>query len=345
MSASASTISFLSKVSLRHLPPEMTFDELKEALNNYMPFIDHFHFIPGKSPSFYPQLPDSENNSKRVANKVQATKGVITFSTPGNRPPGNINLSSNWEDEPDNLSEEDLLTRKIKLEEHFVHVLGGRFSAAYLNFTDSNALLEFSKEFDAKLIESSRGRTYRSTVRLSSLPGVSLNDSLDMSANTFGSFEESPQYAKWLEDCVKSKETQKPSLSLSYEQQSSILLEQEQILHPWKNDPNFFKNTPLISFLSESKTKIDNKRKDNSKSKKKPKAETKEVVAKIKIKPRNPQDKIEVNKYAPSTPDNNTDVTQKSKSIVDTKKNVDVKTTSDKPIKRYFSTNKSKHAM
>ena len=247
---------FRSKVIIRNLPPEMTLEEFKEDVEPFLSAVNHLHFIPGKAPAFYPSLSDDSNNEKGVAAKVHTAKGVITFSNSGKK-------KDSEEAELKPLSPQELLDQKIETEEHYVRVLGGRLSTAFVSFTSPEHLLQFSKEFDGKVFESSRGRSYRASVRLSSLPGAFLKESLSISETYIASLQESPLYLKWREE-QKAKDVEKPApaANLTFDQQTELILEQERQLHPWKYDPDFYKKTPIMTFLAESAQKEAEKEKE-----------------------------------------------------------------------------------
>lgn len=228
----------------------MTLEELKEEIEPFLPFVNHLHFIPGKAPSFYPAL--SEDSGQATATKVQTAKGIITFSAPGKKP-------EQEEAEPRYVSPQELLNQKILAEEYHIKVLGGRLASAYISFTQPDQLLLFAQKFDGKVIESSRGRHYRTVVRLSSIPGAYLSESLCISESYVGSLEDSPLFIKWREEQKSKQAAEERSssvpTSLSFEQQTELLLEQERQLHPWKYDPSFFQKTPLMSFLAKEAEK------------------------------------------------------------------------------------------
>ena len=231
---------FNSKITIRHLPPEITFDELKEELSEFLPFINHFHFIPGKSPTFYPST--GSDTSGSLNTKVRASRGIITFSSHSKKPAADDLLL-----EKETESPEEILNQKVALEEHYVSILGGRFSSAYINFTTPESILLFTQKFDGRIFESNRGRPYRAVVRLCTLPRFHYKELSEMVSSSHGSFDNSTEFKEWLE--IRRPKNHRPQASLSFEQQTELMLEQERRLFPWKYDPDFFQNTSLMTFI------------------------------------------------------------------------------------------------
>lgn len=231
---------FNSKISIRHLPPEISFEELKEEFSEFLPFIDHFHFIPGKSPTFYPS--SGNNTSSSLNTRVRTSRGVITFSSHSKKP---VNDESSTDKEIE--SPEELLNQKIALEEHYVNILGGRLSSAHINFTTPESVLDFTKKFNGKIFESNRGRLYRAIVKPCTLPSFHYKELSESISSSHGSLDNSVEFKEWLES--RKSQHSRPQASLSFEQQTELMLEQERQLLPWKYDPNFFQNTSLMSFI------------------------------------------------------------------------------------------------
>lgn len=302
LAAGAESKEFRSKIVLRILPPEMTLEELKEEIECFLPYINHLHFIPGKAPSFYPSLSDESDSGKSTATKVQATKGVITFSTPGKRP--GVEQTESPEEK---ASPEEILNQKIQTEEYYVRALGGRLSSAYINFTQADQLLLFAREFDGKIVESSRGRHYRTVVRFSSIPGAYLQESLRISETYIGSLQDSPLFVNWAQEQKMKETAEKPaSSSLTFDQQTELLLEQERQLHPWKHDPSFFQKTPLMTFLVEAAQKEAERQKEIEKKQKERKdqeeRERRKKEQQKKLTKKKEAEKLEIAPTAPNAP-------------------------------------------
>jgi hypothetical protein len=231
---------FNSKITIRHLPPELTYEELKEELSEFLPYINHFHFIPGKSPTFYPTV--SSDSSSSLNTKVRTSRGVITFSSHSKKPSIDDSLAEKEIESP-----EEILNQKVALEEHYVNILGGRLSSAYINFTTPESILEFTQKFDGKIFESNRGRSYRAVVRLCFLPPFHFGDLTERISSSRFSLENSNEFKEWVES--QNHNSPRPQSSLTFEQQTELILEQERKLYPWKYDPDFFRNTSLMTFI------------------------------------------------------------------------------------------------
>jgi hypothetical protein len=250
------------KFLIRNLPPELTYDELKENLANYMPHIRHLHFIPGRSPAFYPNVDLFNHNNGQSpdgtkTSVIRTSKGNFTFSS---------KLGAFSESTALDQSPEDIFNSRLALEQHFVLSLGGQLSSAFISFADPKLAALFLHDFDRKIFESSRGRFYRSQVITSFADNDTISsafDDWDLWSTIDSKFLDTSFY-NIIKGTLPEPEVKKASVT--FEQQTEVILRQELEMHPWKYDPKFIRSTPLLSYLDQAAIKLAANKKKSSKT-------------------------------------------------------------------------------